>query len=114
MPASSSLSFIRNQFSFVNVDVMVFDAQYTFLEATEKVNWGHSSAPIGLDIAMREEIKKVYFVHHDPAASDEKIMIAEKQTRDYYKTRLKALKQQEADYSEVDWEFAIEGTEFEL
>lgn len=99
---------------YQNIDVMVFDAQYTFLEATEKVNWGHSSAPIGLDIAMREGIKRVYFVHHDPAASDEKIMIAEKQTRDYYQTRIKALKQQNIQFKEVDWEFAIEGTEFEL
>lgn len=99
---------------YQNVDVMVFDAQYTFVEATEKVDWGHSSAPIGLDIAMREGIKKVYFVHHDPAASDEKIAEAEKQTRDYYNARLKAAKLQNKPINEVDWEFAQEGTEFEL
>lgn len=93
---------------YQNVDCMIFDAQYTFLEAAEKVDWGHSSAPIGLDIAMREGIEKVVFVHHDPNSSDSKIAEAIEQTRDYYEARLTAAKSQGKSVNEVDWEFAIE------
>ena len=99
---------------YQNLDLMIFDAQYTFLEAAEKVDWGHSSAPIGLDIAMREGIKRVVFVHHDPAASDLKIADAEAQTRDYYRARLKATEAQGKPLNEVEWEFAIEGTTIDI
>lgn len=74
---------------YQNVDLAVMDAQYTFVEATERINWGHASAPVGLDLAMREGIKRTLFVHHDPAASDVKIQQLEKQTREYYEAALK-------------------------
>lgn len=99
---------------YQDLDVMVFDAQYTFLEATEKIDWGHATAPIGLEIAMREGIKKVYFVHHDPAASDTKIMEAEKQTRAFYEQKLDVARQLQQECNEVDWVFAPEGLEVEV
>jgi len=99
---------------YQGVDLMVFDAQYTFLEAAEKVDWGHSSAPIGLDIAMREGVKKILFVHHDPAASDIKIAKAQQQTREYYQARLKAAGTQGNVLNEVEWYFAIEGETIDL
>ena len=99
---------------YQNVDVMIFDAQYSFLEAAEKINWGHSSAPIGLDIAMREKIPRLYFVHHDPAASDEKIIRAIKETEDYYKTVLEANRKAGEKAFEVDWQFAREGMLIEV
>lgn len=99
---------------YQNLDLMVFDAQYTFSEAMERIDWGHASAPIGLDIAMREGIKKVIFVHHDPAASDEKIADAESQTREYYNARIKEAKKLKLDISEVEWEFGHEGMEIKL
>ena len=94
---------------YQGVDVMVFDAQYTFLEATERIDWGHASAPIGLDIAMREGIKRAFFVHHDPVSSDEKVAFAEQQTRDYYVHCLKTAKRLNKPLHEVDWVFAHEG-----
>lgn len=99
---------------YQGVDLMVFDAQYTFLEAAERVDWGHSSAPIGIDIAMREGIKQVLFVHHDPAAQDDKIASAEDQTREYYEARLQGAKSQGKDIVEVNWQFAREGMVVEL
>ena len=99
---------------YQNVDLMVFDAQYTFSEAMEKIDWGHASAPVGLDIAMREGIKKLIFIHHDPAASDAKISEAEDQTREYYEACLGQAKLAKLDLSEVEWEFGQEGSEFEL
>lgn len=97
---------------YQNVDVMVFDAQYTFLEAAERIDWGHATAPIGLDLGMREGIKKIYFIHHDPAANDEKIELAESQTRAYYEQKLSVARQMGQAVRPVEWMFATEGMEF--
>lgn len=99
---------------YQGVDLMVFDAQYTFSEAMEKIDWGHASAPVGLDVAMREGIKKVIFIHHDPAASDNKIADAERQTRDYYEACIKEGQRNKLPINEVDWEFGYEGMEIKL
>jgi phosphoribosyl 1,2-cyclic phosphodiesterase len=95
---------------YQNVDLMVFDAQYSFLEAAEKVDWGHASGPIGLDLALRERVKKVLFIHHDPAAPDRKIAEAERQTREYYDACHTAAKAMNKPWPEVEWWFAREGS----
>lgn len=94
---------------YQNVDTMIFDAQYSFLEVTERINWGHASAPIGLDLAMREKVKRILFIHHDPAATDAKIAKIESQTREYYDAIVSTLKKQGESVHEVDWCFAREG-----
>lgn len=99
---------------YTGVDVLIFDAQYSFLEATERINWGHSSAPIGLDLAIREKVRRLYFIHHDPAASDAKIARIEEQTRDYYDSVLRAGKDQRQPVHEVNWCFAREGMVIEV
>jgi phosphoribosyl 1,2-cyclic phosphodiesterase len=99
---------------YQNVDLMTFDAQYTFLEAAERINWGHASGPIGVDIGMREHVKKMLFIHHDPAAPDAKIMEAERQTREYYESALAAARAQNRPVFELDWMFAREGMKFQL
>jgi phosphoribosyl 1,2-cyclic phosphodiesterase len=99
---------------YQNLDLMIFDSQYTIEEAIEKMNWGHSAATIGLDLALREHIRKVAFVHHDPMASDEKIAAAEKQARDYYHHQVKALTNSGVRAPHVEWLFAREGDEFEV
>lgn len=97
---------------YQGVDLMFFDAQYTLMETLEKVNWGHSSAGIGLDIAMREGIRRIAFMHHDPASADDKIATVEAQTRRYYEGQLKRLRAAGKNASEVEWLFAREGMEF--
>ncbi len=94
---------------YQGVDLMVFDGQYTLIEATEKINWGHAAAPIGLDIAIREGVKKILFVHHDPAASDEKIADAEEQTRDYFNAIMEGIKSTGKPVPKLEWGFAYEG-----
>jgi phosphoribosyl 1,2-cyclic phosphodiesterase len=94
---------------YQNVDLMVFDAQYTLMETIEKVNWGHAAASLGLDIAMREGVKKVLFMHHDPASSDEKIAAAEAQARRYYNNQLKNARRSGASLTDVEWAFVQEG-----
>lgn len=99
---------------YQGVDFMIYDAQYTLREALEKVNWGHAAATIGLDIAMREGIKRVLFMHHDPASSDAKVALVEQQTRRYYENQLKTSKKAGIDLHPVEWTFAQEGTEIEI
>ena len=93
---------------YQNVDLMTFDAQYSFLEASERINWGHASGPVGIDIAMREKVKQVLFIHHDPGSSDAKIFRAEQQTREYYETVLESASGQ-GDVHGMKWCFAHEG-----
>ena len=73
------------------------------------VNWGHAAASLGLDIAMREGIKRVLFMHHDPASSDEKIAAAEAQANRYFSSQLKSARLSGVDVHDVNWEFAFEG-----
>jgi phosphoribosyl 1,2-cyclic phosphodiesterase len=99
---------------YQNLDLMIFDAQYTFHEASERINWGHASGPIGIDLAMRERAKRVLFIHHDPAASDAKIADAERQTREYYEASILAEKAKGQKPYEFDWSFAYESMEIQI
>ncbi|MEK6704860.1 MAG: MBL fold metallo-hydrolase [Bdellovibrionota bacterium] len=99
---------------YSGVDLMIFDAQYTLMETIEKVDWGHAAASIGLDIAMREGIKKLVFMHHDPASSNEKIFEAETQARKYYQSQIKSARRMGLDLNDVEWSFAREGMVIKL
>ncbi len=94
---------------YQNLDAMIFDAQFTLSEAAKRVSWGHAAATIGLDLAIREQIKKVYFVHHDPSLSDQEIAHAEAQTRAYYQSFMEAERRAKRSAFQVDWSFAHEG-----
>jgi phosphoribosyl 1,2-cyclic phosphodiesterase len=94
---------------FQNADLMVYDAQYSFGEALEKMNWGHSSAPVGIDLAVREGVKRALFVHHDPAARDETIREAEEQTQQYFDALARARKKAGLGDLELQWHFGREG-----
>lgn len=93
---------------YQNVDLMIFDAQYSFLEAAERINWGHSSGPIGIDLALRENIKRVLFIHHDPGSTDAKIARAEAETREYYESMLKSMTAKGLSPNIFEWTFAHE------
>jgi hypothetical protein len=93
---------------------MIFDAQYTLMETIERVNLGHAAASLGLDLAMREKIKRVLFMHHDPASSMEKVAAAETQARRYYENQLKSARRSKADAATVEWSFAHEGQVIDL
>jgi predicted ATPase/phosphoribosyl 1,2-cyclic phosphodiesterase/anti-anti-sigma regulatory factor len=55
---------------YQGADLLFFDAQYTLREAWQKIDWGHSSALIGVEIARAAAVKKLVLVHHDPTYSD--------------------------------------------
>lgn len=58
---------------FHKADVLVFDTQYTFEESLNKIDWGHSSASIATDIALKAGVKQLIMFHHEPAYDDEKL-----------------------------------------
>ncbi len=99
---------------YQNIDLMIIDAQYTVMEAFEKINWGHASARKGIDIAMRENIKRVLFMHHDPGASMGKIAAAETQARLYYEHRMETAAGSGRNLHAVEWSFSYEGQTVDL
>jgi len=58
---------------FSNAELLIFDAQYTFGESIKKLNWGHSSAFMALDIAAMFGVKHIVLFHHNPAYNDAKL-----------------------------------------
>ncbi len=66
-----------------NADALVFDAQYTLREAWQKVDWGHSSSFIGVDLLRESGVKRLLLSHHDPTYSDADLMEILKKTIEY-------------------------------
>ena len=110
----SPLDLGRDNELYHKADLCFFDAQYTLSEFFSHMNWGHSAAPIGLEIALREGVKQIYFAHHDPAASDRKLADAERQTRDFLDGYRAKAKEAGRHLGEVEWHFARDGDFVEL
>jgi len=56
---------------FDRADLLIFDAQYPFLDAvTTKEDWGHSNSFQGVELAMKARVKHLCLFHNDPATSD--------------------------------------------
>lgn len=58
---------------FQELDLLVFDSQYDRVELESKFDWGHCTPTVGTEIALREGIRAVAFVHHDPWATPHKL-----------------------------------------
>ncbi len=58
---------------YQDADILVLDTQYTFEESLQKIDWGHSSAAIATDIAIKSNVKKLILFHHDPTYDDNKM-----------------------------------------
>jgi phosphoribosyl 1,2-cyclic phosphodiesterase len=68
---------------FTGADTIVLDAQYSFGEAIEKENWGHSAFCYAVDFANFWKIKNLYLFHHEPNYDDEKIYTLYKAAKQY-------------------------------
>ena len=55
---------------FEDADALIFDAQYTLGEGWVKEDWGHSSALIGVEMALAAGAKQLVLFHHDPTSDD--------------------------------------------
>jgi phosphoribosyl 1,2-cyclic phosphodiesterase len=69
---------------FHGADVLIFDAAYSLVEAVEKLDWGHSSPFIGVEMANDADVKNLVLFHHDPTASHVKIDEALHKARRFY------------------------------
>lgn len=59
---------------FRQADLLVFDAQYTFADATyNKANWGHSSNIMAVDLSARAQVNHLVIFHHEPSSTDESL-----------------------------------------
>jgi phosphoribosyl 1,2-cyclic phosphodiesterase len=73
---------------FREADLLIFDAQYSLSEALDKLDWGHSTALMGAELAHRAGVKRLALFHHDPTSNDEDIWSAKEQAEAYLMHRL--------------------------
>ena len=75
---------------FRDSDVLIFDAMYATLEQTvEKENFGHSTAVIGVDLALSASVRKLVLFHHDPESDDTQIAKSYLDAQNYLQSREK-------------------------
>jgi phosphoribosyl 1,2-cyclic phosphodiesterase len=55
---------------FSACDVLIFDAMYSPADAEKRRGWGHSTAFMGMRMALRAGVKKLVLYHHEPSYSD--------------------------------------------
>ena len=69
---------------FSEADLVIFDAQYIFLESVNtKESWGHSSNMIGVELAVDAKVKRLCLFHHDPLSDDQTLDRILDETRRY-------------------------------
>ena len=68
---------------FRDTDLLIFDAQYSFTEALDRLDWGHGTALMGAEFAYRARAKRLALFHHDPTSTDEKIWLSREQAEAY-------------------------------
>jgi phosphoribosyl 1,2-cyclic phosphodiesterase len=91
---------------FRESDLLIFDAQYSIVEAIHKEDWGHSSPMMGIDLAQEANVKRIALFHHEPENDDEVLVSMLK----------KALRYRDMNYADTHLEvfLAKEGLEITL
>lgn len=57
---------------FRNADLLIFDAQYGFLDAVDaKANWGHSSNILAVELAVRSGVRRLCLFHNEHTFDDD-------------------------------------------
>lgn len=68
---------------FSGAKVLVFDSQYTLVEAVQKEDWGHSPSLKGVDLAREAMVENLVLFHHEPSYDDQALQDILKGTRKY-------------------------------
>ncbi len=68
---------------FSQAKALVFDAQYTQMEALGKEDWGHSSSMMGVDMACDAGVETLVLFHHEPTYDDNILWDILQKTRKY-------------------------------
>ena len=71
-----------------DADLLIFDAMYSTLEQTiRKADYGHSTAVIGVELALRAGVKTLALFHHDPESDDDEIAASFRRAEEYLDSR---------------------------
>lgn len=69
---------------FKDADVLIFDAQYSLLDAISvKENWGHSNNIIAVELSVKAGVKRLCIFHNEPTCDDETLSKFLDDTRKY-------------------------------
>lgn len=71
---------------YQGADVLVFDAHFGMQPDPFVMRWGHSSAPVGVELAQRAGIKRIVLVHHDPRRTDAELWAMREQAEQHLAT----------------------------
>ena len=63
-----------NQEYFKDADLLILDSQYTLKEFIDKINWGHTSFSLAVDLAAHWKIKNLALFHYEPNYIEKKIL----------------------------------------
>lgn len=85
------LDFIRD------ADVLIHDAQYTDADLPLKHGWGHSTFKQVAQLAFEANVKQLFIISHDPAKSDNALLIDEQKICADYQGRLEIRCAREGD-----------------
>ncbi len=55
------------------VDLLIFDAQYTDDEYSQKVGWGHGTFNKSISLAKQAAIEHIILTHHEPVRTDQQL-----------------------------------------
>lgn len=92
---------------FRDADLLIFDAQYSFMESVDtKESWGHSSNILGVELSVAANVKRLCLFHNEPACDDQALDIFLENTRNYLNIY--------ADASSLQIDLAYDGLEIEL
>lgn len=71
---------------FSDADLLIFDAQYSFLDAVDaKENWGHSSNLLGVEMAVAAGVRRLCLFHNEHTFDDDALDRFLEDTRAYLK-----------------------------
>ena len=69
---------------FRDADLLIFDAQYSLLDAiSAKENWGHSNNIIAVELSVKAGVKHLCIYHNEPTFDDERLDEFLEDTRRY-------------------------------
>ena len=72
---------------YKNADILIFDSQYLASELSTKLGFGHSSFEIGIDLAVRSNVKRLVLFHHNHDYKDKTIEENLTKARKYLDTK---------------------------
>lgn len=99
---------------YQNADMILFDAQYTMKEVLNKINWGHCTAQVGVDLCLREKIKELVLVHYDPTYDDKTIDDVSKLVQNYYEDSYSQILEENPKQQPLKIVWGYEGLDLEL